>query len=59
MAARETKAEATRQLILTEEQEVLLDQYLNRLDTYLEELKTTERIQVEIETLHLKRMLSK
>ncbi|WP_197088700.1 hypothetical protein [Rufibacter radiotolerans] len=44
--------------ILTHEQDALLDLYLSHLDTYFENLKTTEKIQVEIETLHLKRILS-
>lgn len=44
--------------ILTQEQEELLDKYLQSLDNYVENLKNSEKIQVEIETLHLKRILA-
>lgn len=44
--------------ILTEEQEALLDLYIESLDRYREELKASEKIQVEIETQHLKKILS-
>ncbi|GAB3195303.1 hypothetical protein ABID22_003638 [Pontibacter aydingkolensis] len=44
--------------ILTAEQEELLDLYLQKLDTFFEELKEAEKTEVAIETLHLKRILS-
>ena len=44
---------------LTGEQEELLDLYLHKLDFYLEELKSADAIQVEIETQHLKKILHK
>ena len=44
--------------ILTENQEDLLDLYIESLDRYREELKASEKIQVEIETRHLKKILS-
>lgn len=45
--------------VLTEEQDVILDMYIERLDAFFENLKESEKIQVEIETLHLKRILTK
>ncbi|MCX2740720.1 hypothetical protein [Pontibacter anaerobius] len=42
---------------LTQEQEALLDLYLQRLDTIFEEMKASEKVQVEIETQHLKKIL--
>ena len=44
--------------ILTEEQEALLDRYILRLESKYESLKLAEKIQIEIETEHLKRILS-
>lgn len=44
--------------LLTPEQEELLDLYIQKLDTHYEKLKTSEKIQVEIETEHLKKILS-
>ncbi len=46
------------QPILTGEQEALLDLYIQTLDSFREELKASERLQVEIETQHLKKILS-
>ena len=46
------------QRILTSEQESLLDLYIQNLDVYMEELKAADAIQVEIETQHLKKILS-
>jgi hypothetical protein len=43
--------------LLTSEQEEILDKYLQNLDSLFETMKASERIQVEIETLHLKRIL--
>lgn len=45
--------------ILTQEQDVILDMYIKKLDDFLESVKESEKIQVEIETRHLKRILSK
>lgn len=44
--------------ILTKEQEALLDLYIESLDRFREELKASEKIQVEVETQHLKKILS-
>jgi hypothetical protein len=44
--------------ILSEEQEAILDLYIESLDNFFEEVKQSELTQVEIETLHLKRLLS-
>jgi hypothetical protein len=49
---------APQEIILTAEQEEILDLYLTNLDTIFEEIKESEKMQVEIETLHLKRLLS-
>jgi uncharacterized protein related to proFAR isomerase len=45
--------------ILTTEQEAILDLYVSNLDNFFENLKKSEKVQVEIETLHLKRILTK
>lgn len=45
--------------ILTAEQEAILDLYIQSLDNFFEEIKESEKTQVAIETLHLKRILSK
>lgn len=45
--------------ILTQEQEALLDLYLKNLDDQFEGMKEAEKLEVEIETLHLKRILTK
>jgi len=45
--------------VLTSEQDAVLDLYLKNLDNFFEAVKETEKIQVEIETLHLKRILTK
>jgi hypothetical protein len=58
MTGAEKEKELTRQRILTPEQDALLDLYIKKLDEYFEEVKASEKIQVEIETLHLKRMIS-
>ncbi len=44
--------------VLTPEQDALMDLYIQHLDNFFEEVKQTEKTQVEIETLHLKRILS-
>ena len=45
--------------VLTVEQDVILDLYIQKLDAFFENLKESEKIQVEIETLHLKRIVTK
>ena len=45
--------------VLTDEQDAILDMYLKSLDTFWEEIKNSEKVQVEIETQHLKRILTK
>lgn len=45
--------------LLTQEQQELLDLYLEKLDSYFEQLKASEKVQVEIETAHLKKILGK
>ncbi|MDB5263121.1 MAG: hypothetical protein JWQ14_2402 [Adhaeribacter sp.] len=59
MTGGEKEGEITAARILTLEQDALLDLYLKKLDDYFEDVKTSEKIQIEIETLHLKRILSK
>lgn len=44
--------------VLTQEQEALLDLYLDKLDNLFEHMKAAEKVQVEIETLHLKKILT-
>jgi hypothetical protein len=58
MTGVEKEKELTRQRILSPEQDALLDLYIKKLDEYFEEVKASEKVQVEIETLHLKRMIS-
>ena len=57
MEEQETKKLSEQANLLTAEQEELLDKYLQNLDSLFENMKTSEKIQVEIETLHLKRIL--
>ncbi len=45
--------------LLNQEQEDLLDLYLQHLDLFYEGLKESDVVQVEIETLHLKKILTK
>jgi hypothetical protein len=45
--------------VLSAEQEAILEIYLENLDNFFEEVKQSEKTQVEIETLHLKRILSR
>ncbi|PSR53695.1 hypothetical protein AHMF7605_09235 [Adhaeribacter arboris] len=59
MANGENNRELKPESVLTLEQDAILDLYLQKLDAYLEQLKESEKIQVEIETLHLKRLLTK
>ena len=44
--------------ILTTDQEAILDLYIQSLDNYFEQIKQSEKTQVEIETMHLKRILA-
>ena len=46
-------------VILSQEQEEVLDMYLNNLDEFLDSARELEKAQVEIETLHLKKILTK
>ena len=48
----------TQQRILSDEQEAVLDLYIRHIDNIFEEMKLSEKLQVEIETQHLKRILS-
>ena len=57
MADTQNQDEASADTILTPEQEDLLDQYLQHLDQVLENIQESDKVQVEIETLHLKRIL--
>lgn len=59
MAEAAGKIEPNQKRILSPEQDALLDMYINSLDTYFEEIKNSEKVQVEVETLHLKRILTK
>lgn len=45
--------------ILNEEQEAVLDMYLANLDKFLVTIQESENVQVETETLHLKKILTK
>ncbi len=45
-------------VVLTDEQEHILDLYIRNLDNFFEEIKQAEKTQVDIETTHLKRILS-
>ncbi|WP_299821512.1 hypothetical protein [uncultured Pontibacter sp.] len=57
--AEEKNTNATPANILTQEQDELLDLYIQKLDSFFEELKQAEKTEVAIETQHLKRILSK
>jgi hypothetical protein len=50
---------ATAESVLTQEQEAILDSYIENLDDFFAASKEAEKVQVEIETLHLKRILNK
>jgi hypothetical protein len=58
MADTPNQDEASPSNILTPEQEAILDRYLQHLDEVLENIRESDKIQVEIETLHLKRILN-
>lgn len=55
----EKREQSLQGAILTPEQEELLDLYIQKLDSYYEELLQAEKTEVAIETLHLRRILSK
>jgi hypothetical protein len=50
---------STQHRILSSEQEAVLDLYIQHIDNIFEEMKLSEKLQVEIETQHLKRILSR
>ncbi|MCJ8166183.1 hypothetical protein MKJ04_15150 [Pontibacter sp. E15-1] len=53
----DTTKDHTPDTLLTQEQEYILEHYLLTLDNYYEGLQAAEKLQVEIETQHLKRIL--
>ncbi|MHC2993335.1 hypothetical protein OB13_17770 [Pontibacter sp. HJ8] len=53
------KEDTTQPSILTQEQDAVLDLYITHIDGIFEEMQLAEKLQVEIETMHLKRILSK
>lgn len=55
----DSKKTIPQETVLTAEQEEILDLYIENLDSFFEEVKHAEKTQVEIETMHLKRLLSK
>ncbi|MFC6998887.1 hypothetical protein [Rufibacter roseus] len=56
--AADPETDKTKPRVLTQEQDALLDLYLQNLDNFFENQKTNEKLQVEIETLHLKKILT-
>lgn len=50
---------STSKPVLTAEQEAVLDMYIQHLDDFTSTIKEAEKVQVEIETLHLKKILAK
>ena len=60
MIIRDNKEGITQQeSMLSQDQEAVLDLYIRHLDNIFEEMKLSEKLQVEIETQHLKRILTK
>ena len=55
----EEQANSAAAELLTQEQEEVLDLYIQQLDEFYGAIKESEKRQVEIETLHLKRILTK
>ena len=54
------RSEPTAQgVVLNQEQEELLDLYIQELDSFYEELRQAEKTAITIETLHLKRILTR
>ena len=59
MASGKPDKENKQNSVMTAEQDAILDLYIQNLDSFFEEIKESEKVQVEIETLHLKRILTK
>lgn len=59
MISKEKEGRGQKERVLSSEQEEILDLYLKRLDDFYSRIKETEKVQAEIETLHLKRILTK
>ncbi|WP_018478712.1 hypothetical protein [Pontibacter roseus] len=59
MAENDNKEVTKQPGILSQEQDAVLDLYIQHLDGIFEEMKMSEKLQVEIETQHLKRILTK
>jgi hypothetical protein len=59
MASGKKESEKKQNSVLTSEQDAILDMYIKNLDNFFEAVKESEKIQVEIETLHLKRILNR
>lgn len=45
--------------VLTAEQEDILDLYIRNLNAFYTNIRESEKIELEIETLHLKKILTK
>lgn len=56
--AQQNSSDREKQPLLNTDQEALLDQYILHLDVYFEALRRADAIQVEIETQHLKKILT-
>jgi hypothetical protein len=59
MASGKPEKEKKQNSVLTSEQDAVLDLYIKNLDNFFEQIKESEKVQVEIETLHLKKILTK
>ncbi len=57
MMADRGKQDIAPERLLTMEQEGILEQYIVALDNYYEALQASEKLQIEIETEHLKKVL--
>ncbi len=57
MMADRGKQDIAPERLLTMEQEGILEQYIIALDNYYEALQASEKLQIEIETEHLKKVL--
>ncbi len=51
------KQDIASERLLTLEQQGILEQYIVALDNYYEALQASEKLQIEIETEHLKKVL--
>ena len=56
---KEQKANQSAENIHTAEQEAMLDLYIQTLDDFSDALQAAEKMEVEIETQHLKTILTK